>query len=764
MKKYIYRSLIIGLLTLIIAFVLPINVHAATQDATGASKWEPTQTNENTTNINGAKFTHIEAFGNAYTNGTSYAEHINVLKMKTDGVSTKLVTWGVQKDDKSYQLATLTDIAKNYEETHPGWVVLGGTNGDQYYFQHGTKRAEDGSNIYMPQPYYPLVMDYEARFAYTTYGVSASNYVGFSNNGTLEAPSQIKGLVLSILDENDIVLQEITIDNVNKTAGANQTTVWYPLESSSQFGKTQNLKVTSQNDLYIVDEAIFSYASNSTEYTYSNGDKGVNAYFGKGKISCISKEALLKQGVFAIETTSESTKEALSIGKKIMVDYKYVSDGMNNCESVGGYHSVHMLNGQEITDNSAYNTKHYSRSLFGITSNGEYALITADINNQYKGLNMTESNAVLKHYGLVSAYQCDGGGSVTAISRNEEGELVVVNNPQYTNQRTNLTGMLFVARVPELTFNEELTTRNEIVFDFEDNDKATYISDIYIENNGNKYQLNENKIKIDNLEENKEYEFKVTFEVVDRRTNKKATVSQTIKGSTKAFEAPESPYKVQEIGKDYIKIVKNKTESSSMFESTTVEISGTKYFMNGDEIVIDGLISGTSYQIKFIHNVIDPVTNNKYLIEEALNEKITTKEYSLPKIEEFTLVDVDDNVSIKYSYDDDDDVIESIYMICVETNEKVELTRSRGTIKFENLDKNNTEYTFKIIINTKYTNSLGETLEETVESSEIKVTFEASAPAQPIPSKKGCKKQGAYMFVTTLSTISLAVLVLRKKH
>jgi hypothetical protein len=103
-------------------------------------------------------------------------------------------------------------------------------------------------------------------------------------------------------------------------------------------------------------------------------------------------------------------------------------------------------------------------------------------------------------------------------------------------------------------------------------------------------------------------------------------------------------------------------------------------------------------------------------------------------------------------------------MICVETNEKVELTRSRGTIKFENLDKNNTEYTFKIIINTKYTNSLGETLEETVESSEIKVTFEASAPAQPIPSKKGCKKQGAYMFVTTLSTLSLAVLVLRKKH
>lgn len=764
MNKYLKKGLLFGLLALLVAFVLPIRVNASTTDATGTSKWEEKSSNTMIKNVNGADFIHTEAFGNAYTGSTSYAQHINVLKMKTDGVSTKLVTWGVQGDNKNYKLSTLTDIAKNYEETHPGWIVLGGTNGDQYYFQHGTKRAEDGSNIYMPQPYYPLIMDYEARFAYTSYGVSSSNYVGFSNNGTLEAPSEIAGLVLSILDENDLVVEEIMIDNVNKNAGSNQTSVWYPLESASKFGESINVKVTSSNDLYIIEDAIFAYASNSTEYTYNNGDKGVNAYFGKGYISTTSKEVLLKEGMFAIETTNETVKAALATGKKVMVDYKYVNESMNNCESVGGYHSIHMLDGKEITDNSAYNTKHYSRSLFGITEDGEYALVTADINSQYKGLNMTEANAVLKHYGLVSAYQCDGGGSVTAIARNADGTFRVVNNPQYTNERTNLTGMLFVARVPELNFNEDLSTRNEIIFDFEDNDKATYISNIYIEHNGNKYQLENNQIKVTDLEEDKEYDFKVTFEVVDRRTNKKTTVSQLVKGRTKAFEIPESPYEVKEVGKDYIKIIKNETETSSWFESVTVELSGTKYLMTEDELLIEGLISGTSYQLKYIYSVIDPVTNNKYTGEETIEEKIVTKEYSLPIIEEFVLVDSTNTVSIKYSYDDDDDVIESIYMVCVTNNEQVELTRSRGTIKFENLDKSVGEYIFKIIIKTKYTNSSGEVEEDEVESEEIKVIFEQDAPVEPEQPKKGCKKSSAYIFVSALSTLSLAVLVLKKKN
>ncbi len=761
MKKGIKKGLFIGLILLILCFVLPTNIYASTTDATGVSKWEPAKTNENKTKINGTTYTHIEAFGNSYTNSTSYAQHINVLKMKTDGVSTKLVTWGVQKDNKSYQLATLTDIAKNYEETHPGWIVLGGTNGDQYYFQHGTKRADDGSAIYMPQPYYPLIMDYEARFAYTTYNVHSSNYVGFSNNGTLEQPSAVSALVLSILDENDLVIEEILINNVNKQASTNETNVWYPLESRTSFGKTENLKVTSTNDLYIIDNAIFSYASNSTEYTYYNGDKGVNAYFGKGYITKKDKEVLLTQGTFAIETTSQTVKENLEIGKKVMVDYKYISDSINNVESTGGYHSVHMLNGQEITDNSSYNTKHYSRSLFGINKEGEYVLVTADINNQYKGLNMTEANAVLKHYGLVSAYQCDGGGSVTAISRNEQGELVVVNNPQYTNQRTNLTGMLFVARVPKLNFNESLSTRNEIIFDFVDQDKATYIKDIYIEYNGNKYELKDNQIKVTNLKENTNYTFDVKFEVVDRRTNKSNICSTTVMGKTQAFAMPESPYQIKEIGKDYIKIIKNNTETSSWFQSTTIDLSGTKYLMDKDELVINGLISGTSYQLKYIHNVIDPTTNNQYNFEEIISERITTKEYALPIIEEFVLLIEQNGFTIKYSYDDSDDVIDSVYILCISTGEKTNLTRSRGNIKFENIEYNK-EYIYQLIINTKYTNVNGDVEETSCQSEELRGLIEKINEETPQP-KKGCKK-ASNVFIPSLLTMSLVLLILKKKN
>ena len=80
--------------------------------------------------------------------------------------------------------------------------------------------------------------------------------------------------------------------------------------------------------------------------------------------------------------------------------------------------------------------------------------------------------------------------------------------------------------------------------------------------------------------------------------------------------------------------------------------------------------------------------NKLYNFEEIISERITTKEYALPIIEEFVLL-IEQNVfTIKYSYDDSDDVIDSVYILCISTGEKTNLTRSRGNIKFENIEYN----------------------------------------------------------------------------
>ena len=46
--------------------------------------------------------------------------------------SVHLATWTYSKAD-DYALAPLTEIAKDYEKNHPGWIVLGGVNAEGYY-------------------------------------------------------------------------------------------------------------------------------------------------------------------------------------------------------------------------------------------------------------------------------------------------------------------------------------------------------------------------------------------------------------------------------------------------------------------------------------------------------------------------------------------------------------------------------------------------------------------------------------------------------
>ena len=85
------------------------------------------------------------------------------------------------------------------------------------------------------------------------------------------------------------------------------------------------------------------------------------------------------------------------------------------------------MNGVDVVNNDAYNTRQYNRSIFGRKADGTYALITVDFNNdksKFGGQNFTQTNAMLKAYGITEAYQDDGGGSVTAILR--DGRIVCV--------------------------------------------------------------------------------------------------------------------------------------------------------------------------------------------------------------------------------------------------------------------------------------------------------------------------------------------------
>ena len=85
---------------LVLVSFLPVKAaeKGSITDPSGVSTY--TVTNSETEDIYG--MTHILAQGKTVTNGATRGQNINVYSMKTDGLTSKLVTWAVQENNYSY--------------------------------------------------------------------------------------------------------------------------------------------------------------------------------------------------------------------------------------------------------------------------------------------------------------------------------------------------------------------------------------------------------------------------------------------------------------------------------------------------------------------------------------------------------------------------------------------------------------------------------------------------------------------------------------
>ncbi len=423
---------------------------AAYSNGTGTSVWKPYA----------ATMTHREGmelekvYGTAITSGTTYTQQVCVFKMKTDGASSKLVTWAMSANGKDYTRGTLTAIAQNYERQHPGWIVLGGINADQYFAKFGNGIVDGGAYV-QPQPYYPLVVDYGKRLTASLTG-NATQVVGFKNDGSEDGLVTTSGgagsYVLSILGADDAVLTEYAVAKINSSPAFGRTAVWTSVHATNAASSWPPASVSTSDTLFEVDGDL-AYLSNCSDYNYANGTiAGRNSFFGIGTVTNVAVGPLssvaIQAGNFGIETSDPALLAALATGRRVRVEQRFGNAEMNIVEAASGYHSDHIVDGVEQTAraNDSYNTMHYSRSLFGMTTDGTYCLITADINNGYGGLTFKECNALARGCDLRYLYQQDGGGSVTAVLRTSAGGFQVVNTLRDGSQRSVLSALLFVTK------------------------------------------------------------------------------------------------------------------------------------------------------------------------------------------------------------------------------------------------------------------------------------------------------------------------------
>lgn len=764
--KTIKKFLFIMIVSLFAVVVIPTKAATkeSAKDQTGTSEFIPE--NPNVEDIYGME--HTLTKGTTVTNGKSKGQLINAFEMKTDGITSKLVTWAVQSSSTNYTRANIIAAAKDYEAKHPGWIVTGGINADQYYFKFGDQLGADGSAACMPSPYYPMVSDGDKLFPVSPYN-NSTNVVGFTNDGSTNSfvySAGLGGYCLTVLDEYGNELSTFTVNGINRNANAGETTAWCAPFSPNYSGKFITKEIITSNQLYVVEEAETAFVSIAPEYEYPYA--APTSLFCKGVISnSDTNQYTVDKGQFAIETTNQAVIDALENGVRIKVELLFANDEMNAVDEAMGFHSIHILNNVDQKSDAAYNTQSYSRAMMGRKADGTYVLITADYVTGVGsyGLNYTECNAVGRYFDCVDLFQMDGGGSVTALTRQSDGTFKVTNYPKDSGNpnspRANLSYLFFVKRDPGVVQNQSLSTHHSIVLDKKEILGNTKIENIKIEFNENIYEFgDQSQIIINGLDEETTYTLKVSYDIVENGQVIKDFVNLNV--STKKYLLPDSVIYADEVTDSSITFKKSVTLYKDYISNIVVHVGNKEYFMGSNDVFTCGdLANGAEYVVYCTYDVNDP-DSGKTFSGTTDSFKVKTKAFKVPTVDTFVETKkTDDSVTFEYAYSDKDGVSEKAYILCNGEIVK-ELATKSGSTTIRNLELETQDYEFKFVI--EYLDEFGKTIVVESEILSYEASGEQQTPPTTQPSTGGCALGGTVMFVQLFSAISVLALVLRKRR
>lgn len=758
-KKFIF-IMIISLFTII---VIPAKaaVKDSEKDKTGTSEFFIGEATSQ--EIYGMQ--HTISKGKTVTKGAEKGQYINAFEMKTDGVTSKLVSWAVQSSQSNYTRANIIAAAKDYEAKHPGWIVTGGINADQYYFKFGNQLAADGSAACMPSPYYPMVSDGDKLFPVSPYNNSTS-VVGFTNDGSTNSfvsATGLGGYQLTVLDEFGTELSAFTVNGINRNAGANETTAWCAPFDPNYSGKFITKDINTTNNLYVVEDAETAFVSIAPEYEYQYG--APTSLFCKGVISNTELSSYtVSKGNFAIETSNQEVIKTLENGVRIKVELLFANEKMNNVDEAMGYHTVHIQNNVDQTSTASYNTQSYSRAMMGKKADGTYVLITADYVTTLGsfGLNFTECNAVGRYFDCTDLYQMDGGGSVTAMIRKSDGTFKVTNYPKDSGNpntpRANLSYLFFVKRDPGVTQNQALSTHHSIVLDKKELTGNAQIENIKVELNNQTYEFEENnQIVINGLDEKTTYTLKVNYDIVE--DGKVINDYVNINVTTKEYIFPENVIKKESVTDSSITFKKSVTQYAEHISNIVVHVGNKEFYMgSNDEFTCEDLYNDVNYDVYCTYDVYDPDSGKTFHGQTEVF-KVKTLAFKVPTIDEFVeSKKSSSSVTFKYAYSDKDDVVTSAYILC--NGEKVkDLIVKDATTTVTGLDFEEESYEFKLVLEYADENGLTTKVESEV------ITYEVEAPAPTPPAQSGgCSMGSALVFAQLFLASSVLVLILRKKH
>lgn len=698
MKKIGIKIAFIISLMLTILFGLSLTTSKVYAETNTSSDYVNTLTELETTDLYGGA-TLYEQKMSSLLNGNSakqWQEHFVQWVDFDNYEGLQLVTWTNQSKD--YWTATTTrKCAEDWENSHPGWIVVAGINGD--FFQNSGTITWEPTNNFMA----------DGDMYRADYVGAHRKIVGFTDENEIIVgdPTLSSLMQLHIYDENGEVEEKLDIAGYN-TAPSETGVTLYTKDATSTYDLTGYT-------VYVGRYSICRVSNGTNKTVFVKGDietvrEGTAA--DKPEIAREVEEngELVKKTFreFYLVTKDSSYAEKLEIGTSVKCQYDYVGSWSEVTQSVG-YNYELLLNGVSQHQNSTISHVYtdHPRTFIGFKEDGTAVLMVVDgrggVDN--KGVSLFEGGEIMKLAGCVNAYNLDGGGSSTLIVRNESGNLEVINRPSDGSERSTGNAVFLVMRDPAVYSSKVESTPTTVTFHKDTTKYAQSVSDIVVSIDGKDYPMTGDSVTATGLDINTKYDAKITY------TQNGETCVSKINVETKQF----TPGVEISATHNTFNINVRKTDEYLKIIGIKFTVNDKTYQMgNTDTFVIDGLLKGTEYSISYTYVIENQETKETYdLVGTPFTYSTLT--YQIPSLTNPTVVNITSagKVNINYEYIDPDGMVTKAYFDISGT--EYEVSKKSGMFSVSGLDLDNQKYNAKLVIIYELPNGK----EYTVESDEI---------------------------------------------
>ena len=391
-----------------------------------------------------------------------------------------------------------TVLAQKYEETHPGYLVVGAINGD---FFHITENDEV-VNLSMQEGEMlkPYVMD-----------ALGSGVIGWTYDGRIVSgiPTISEKMYLEVLDADKNKLNETTISSVNGAI--------------SETGITLLTKDIEKNG-----EIEYDFTGMTVvELTYTlhrfslDGNHNNDRLFVKGNITKISKDlgsgsVIPERCVYLV--AKDDSLDHLNVDDFVRCQYHLTGEWADVYNTTGYYDKI-LENGNSMFYQSSRNDYSHlagdlsyinckkNRTVIGMREDGTTVLMTIEYRKDGNyGASYYECAEYLRSVGCVEGWLLDGGGSTSMALRQPSGGFKLIAGGSDGQERSNGNAILLVVKDPGITPVMSNVSRFSATINLKDNDSPFRkdVFDIKMELNGEIKDYNNEPITFNDLEEDTE--------------------------------------------------------------------------------------------------------------------------------------------------------------------------------------------------------------------------------------------------------------------